>query len=431
MNGRPVTDVQIAQALRAHLPTRAQAGLRERILESAETTPQQRALPSFLGALSEADPVARRRGVLIAAALLVAVALASAVAVGAWRLLQRDPIKDLSLEPPTDVQAYVSSAVDRLPQLPPVAFTLLASDGSSDHIYVDRSGAVRFERYASADATQPTTSLLMSGHRVGRTEIVGSNPVWIEQDGAIGEDPRGYLRAVTDLWSGGSGCDLKPDPSEAATATPASDWRYVGAETVAGRATQHLACGDEDVWIDDATRLILRNRVQVTDDAGNPVPGAFQTTEVTKIEFGDQPASLFAFAPPDGADAMSLDAYDALCRPGQDTVAFLDYPPCAGTAAAAAPTPEPDTNPDAHSASRRERLCGPVTRPGQIGRPADLDPGETQAGLASAGSPGASGRCKRRADATDIHRSIGRHRIRCPPLHRHPRPDRCSQGSVV
>jgi hypothetical protein len=341
MNAPRLTDDQISQALRAYLPDRAQTGIRERVLETTETTAQQRALPSFLGGLGDGDPMTRRRSVLLAAALLVAVALATAAAVGAWRLLHRDPLPpQLTLEPPADVQAYVSSAVDRLPQLPPVAFTLLASDGSSDRVYVDRSGAVRFERYASADATQPTTSLLMSGTRVGRTVIVGSNPVWIEQDGAIGEDPRGYLRAVTDLWSGGgSGCDLKPDPSEAATATPASDWRYVGADTVVGRTTQHLACGGEDVWIDDATRLILRNRVQVTDDASNPVPGTFRTTEVTKIEFGDQPASLFAFAPPPGVAAMSDATYGALC-PG-DTVGLLDYPPCAGTAAAATPTPEP------------------------------------------------------------------------------------------
>ena len=76
MNGRPLTDAQISLALRAHLPDRAQSGLGSRILELAEATPQQRALPSFLGALSEADPVSRRRSLLIAAALLVALALA-------------------------------------------------------------------------------------------------------------------------------------------------------------------------------------------------------------------------------------------------------------------------------------------------------------------------------------------------------------------
>src|SRR5512132_1942569 len=99
MNGRALTDAQISKALRAHLPDRAYPGLRERILEAAETTAQQRALPSFLGALSEADPITRRRILLIAAAILVALAFASVAAVGALRLLQPDPVRDLSLEP--------------------------------------------------------------------------------------------------------------------------------------------------------------------------------------------------------------------------------------------------------------------------------------------------------------------------------------------
>jgi hypothetical protein len=100
MNGRQLTDAQISKALRAHLPDRAYPGLRERILDVAETTRQQRALPAVIGALGEADPVVRRRSLLIAAALLVALALASVAAVGALRLLQRDPIRDLSLVPP-------------------------------------------------------------------------------------------------------------------------------------------------------------------------------------------------------------------------------------------------------------------------------------------------------------------------------------------
>jgi len=114
MNGRPLTDARVSQALRAHLPQSAPAGLRELIVDAAETTTQQRALPSFLGALTEADPVARRRSLLIAAALLLAVAVTSAAAVGAWRLLQRDPVDELSLEPPADVPAFVLSSYERL-----------------------------------------------------------------------------------------------------------------------------------------------------------------------------------------------------------------------------------------------------------------------------------------------------------------------------
>ena len=50
---------------------------------------------------------------------------------------------------------------------------------------------------------------------------------------------------------------------------------------------------DIDLWLDIETRLILRTREPETDDAGQPIPGAFGCTEVTEIAFGEQPAALF------------------------------------------------------------------------------------------------------------------------------------------
>ena len=110
MNGRPVTEAQISQALRAHLPKRAQAGLHERILVAVDDTAQQRALPSLLGVLQDADPGARRRNLLIAAALLIALAIAAAAAAGAW-LPRRDVAPDLSLLPPADLQPLPSPSL--------------------------------------------------------------------------------------------------------------------------------------------------------------------------------------------------------------------------------------------------------------------------------------------------------------------------------
>src|SRR5450432_3031751 len=52
---------------------------------------------SFLGVLSEADPVGAQRSLLVAAALLLGLALASAAAVGAWQLLRRDTTPNLDL----------------------------------------------------------------------------------------------------------------------------------------------------------------------------------------------------------------------------------------------------------------------------------------------------------------------------------------------
>jgi hypothetical protein len=119
MNGRRMTDARISAALRAHLPEAAAPGLRERVFEAAETTAQLRSLPSFLGALGDAEPVGRRRSLLIAAALLLALASASAAAVGAWRLLQRDPIDELSLEPPATLLPTPTPTATERPSLGP------------------------------------------------------------------------------------------------------------------------------------------------------------------------------------------------------------------------------------------------------------------------------------------------------------------------
>ena len=126
MNGRPVTETEISQALRAHLPKRAQAGLHGRILVAVDTTVQQRALPSLLGVLQDAEPGARRRNMLIAAALVVALAIAAAAAAGAW-LPQREVPPDLSLLPPADLQVLPSpraSAPSAAPTSSPVAQSL-------------------------------------------------------------------------------------------------------------------------------------------------------------------------------------------------------------------------------------------------------------------------------------------------------------------
>ena len=65
--------------------------------------------------MTDADPVARRRSLLLAAALLVALALAGAAAVGAWRLFHRDAARELiRLETPAEVQAFVFSSYERL-----------------------------------------------------------------------------------------------------------------------------------------------------------------------------------------------------------------------------------------------------------------------------------------------------------------------------
>ena len=307
MSSRPLTDIQISEALRAHLPEVAAPGLRERVFNAAETTDQLRSFPSFLGALSDADPVSRRRNLLIAAALLLALAVASGAAVGAWRLLQPDPIDDLSLERPADVQAFVLSSYERLPQLPPLALTWRASDSTKGRIYVDRSGAVRLDRFASADATEPTSYRIMSpDHRISGMATVDSEAVWVEPGHeAIGEDPRVFLRTVLTADER-PGCEIERDSSGVGNGAAGAGWRYVGLEYIAGRPTHHVACAGE-LWIDIETRLILRTQGPTVDDAGQPIPVVF--TEVTEIAFAEQPGALFE--PPQGLGRISEEEYSA------------------------------------------------------------------------------------------------------------------------
>jgi hypothetical protein len=372
MNGRPVTDAQISRALRAHLPERAAAGLRERVMDATETAAQLRSFPSFLGALSEADPVSRRRSLLIAAALLVALAFASAAAVGALRLLERDPVRDLSLEPPADLPAFVLSSYERLPQLPPVALAWHDSGSAKGRIYVDRSGAVRFDRFTSAESTEPSSYTILSGHRISGMAIVGSEAVWVDQgDEAVGEDPRLYLLTILSAGrnaADGPGCEMERDPSEVGNGTAASGWRYVGVEYVAGRPTHHVACVgdlslDTDLWLDIETRLILRKREPLTDDAGQPIPGQFGTTEVTEIAFGEQPAALFE--PPEGVTRMSMDAYNAyLCTgdfPNEEVVGLGARAECSTpTEAEATPLPTPIPTVRASLGPRPSGPAGPL-----------------------------------------------------------------------
>jgi len=317
MNDRRLSDTQIAAALRARLPAQAQAGLPGRVMDAVECTSQRRSLPSFLGAISDADSVAARRSLLIAAALLLGLALASAAAVGAWRLLQRDTVPKLDLTPPGDLPAFVLSTYDRMPQMPPVAITTLTDGSVKGRMYVDRSGAVRFEHYATQDAPTPDTYKILKGTTMGQLAIVGSTKEWVQQDGAISEDPRVFLLAEME---GGAadyqhGCGLTRNDGEIGNGTAASGWTYVDAEYVIGRPTFHVSCAGGDLWIDVQTRLILLSEGPARNGSFEPVPGSSRTIAVTDIQFGEQPADLFVIAQPAGVASVSSDGYQCQLLP--------------------------------------------------------------------------------------------------------------------
>ncbi len=99
MIDRRPTDARLASALRTHLPAHAEPALRSRIAEAIETTPQLRPLSRILAGMADADPTLRHRNLLIAAALLAALTVAAAAAVGAlveWQ--RRDTNRELNLK---------------------------------------------------------------------------------------------------------------------------------------------------------------------------------------------------------------------------------------------------------------------------------------------------------------------------------------------
>jgi len=360
-----LSDEQLAQALQACVPMQTPVGSADRLFETIAMTRQDRPLPIVLAQLRDADPVSRRRSLLIAAALLLALAIATATAVGALRLLQRDPIDDLGLEPPADVPAFVLSSYERLPQLPPVALTWHDSDSQKGRVYVDRSGTVRFDRFSSAQATEPSSSTIVGAdHRISGIAPVESRAVWVEPGHeAIGDDPRVFLRTVLSVPDLPPGCEMERGSGEVGGGTAASGWRYVGLESVAGRSTHHVTCSGVDLWLDIESRLILRTKGPAVDGAGQPIRA--ESTEVTEIEFGEQPAALFE--PPVGVTRLSEDAYLAyLCTagelPNEQVVGLGPREGCPTEAEATSP-PEPSPSP---TPTERPNTSPCAVQPGNV-----------------------------------------------------------------
>ena len=115
MTPRPVTDEQLAAGLRAHLPASTPPCASG---SSPRSRPRRRSgLPSILGRLNDADPVARRRTILLVALLALALAASAVATAGALLREQRTP--DLSLDPPAELPVFVRSAYDDMPKLQP------------------------------------------------------------------------------------------------------------------------------------------------------------------------------------------------------------------------------------------------------------------------------------------------------------------------
>jgi hypothetical protein len=328
MNDRSDLEFLVTDWLRAAAPARAPdrvlASTLSRVADVGQTRPfGGRRFDDWIGASPRLHWAIV--GALLAAALLGAVA-------GVGALLRREVAPKLDLAPPADLQAFVLSTYDRMPQMPPVAITTLTDGSVKGRMYVDRSGAVRFEHFATQDAPTPDTYKILNGTTMGQLAIVGSTKEWVQQEGAISEDPRVFLLAEME---GGAadyqhGCGLTRNDGEIGNGTAASGWTYVDAEYVIGRPTFHVSCAGGDLWIDVQTRLILLSEGPARNGSFEPVPGSSRTIAVTDIQFGVQPADLFVIAQPAGVASVSSDAYQCQLLPAA----------CA-TPEPAPPTPRP------------------------------------------------------------------------------------------
>lgn len=323
MTPRRLTDAQVAAGLRAHLPV-AHAGLSERILAEITTTPQERRHLLMLGILTDADPMARRRVTLLVA--LIALALTVAFTAIAGSLLREMQAPELSLDPPTDLPAFVRSAYDDMPALEPMTITALRDETTKIRISVDASGATRIDEFATTDATEPRSYQLFAGTTKAELKDAGSRRVWYQQTNAIFEDPRVFVFAALGAARGGPapGCEVAVTPGEQYSGEPGRNWRYVALEYVAGRPAHHVRCTD-DLWIDVATRLTLKS--QAATGAGST-----RTIEVTSVEVGQPSPELFHIRPPQGVAAITPQEF-------QEVECSLDLVCSASPAPATTPPP--------------------------------------------------------------------------------------------
>ena len=166
-------------------------------------------------------------------------------AVGAWRLIQQDPVDKLSLEPPADLPAFVplelraaapaaagrpDLAQQRLGQGPRLRRRV--GGGPIRPLRVRRChGALQLHDPRRQPPHQRDGARRCRG-RLGRTR----------RGPAFGDDPRVFLRTV--LGGGEApGCEMERDQSEAGNESVATGWRYVGLESVAGapRTMSHVS----------------------------------------------------------------------------------------------------------------------------------------------------------------------------------------------
>ena len=337
MTAQRLTDAQISAALRAHLPAHARADVRMRIAAEIATARQRQALPSVFAALSDADPDARRRVMLLLAAALLAAGVVAAAVVGAY-LQRNDPVR-ITTDPAVNAPAFVDEAFTAHRVLPPMSLVarMWDQEGGPENadvqrFYVNVLGHLRHECCGG-------TIIIVGGPQGGSTNQDGSgNPIWLIGSGGDTEAVPGFELAS---YSGFQTSDCR------------LGWRYVGPEQVIDRPAHHLACPqdpvsdvalpDLELWLDAELGVALRTTtwgIQMGEN-NEPVSSVGSEMTVESIVFGEPDPALFQ--PPPDLRTMTLAEYNCEYDPASCEAATEPRvtPGPATTPVAADEAPEP------------------------------------------------------------------------------------------
>ncbi len=230
MNGRRLTDAQIAQALRTHLPAQAQPGLRSRTLGAIDDSAQDcdRCRRGCRGWRSAEHP--DRVRVLLLAATVALALLAMVAAAGAIRRPAHVPRRALGgtaraiADTLGRCQRLRRRRLEGLVHLPALAFTVTDAEGTKERYAYDGAGTVRADRSDNDQAARPSSYRILSADRMAERLDVGGRDVWVTYSGQ--GNPLLDLVYATGLTTD---CD--------------ADWSEAGIEYVLGRPTRHVACG--------------------------------------------------------------------------------------------------------------------------------------------------------------------------------------------
>ena len=128
------------------------------------------------------------------------------------------------LTPPSDVDAYVRSAYERLVDLPPLSVTVVEEEGTKTHFAYDGVGTVRLDHFGNATDATPSELFLFTRDTRSELTALDDRSVWLAVPGQ--GHPLSELSGTLGLQR-----------------TCETGWVYVAPDELLDRPVHHVACG--------------------------------------------------------------------------------------------------------------------------------------------------------------------------------------------